>query len=130
MYDFKEEFRTGIESIDLEHQKLFEITERAYQTLMDDFITDKYDYIVEILNELKDYTATHFAHEEEYMMSINYRRLFSHKIEHEDFIKKISEYDLNELDENQKDAIADILKFLGEWLVDHILKSDKLIGQQ
>jgi hemerythrin len=129
MYEFKEEFRTGIESIDLEHKKLFEIANRAYETLMDEFIPDKYDYILDILNELKDYAATHFKHEEEYMMSINYRKMFSQKAMHSDFIQKLSEYDLNELDENQKDTIIDILNFLNDWLIEHIMKSDKLIGQ-
>ncbi|MDD3172262.1 MAG: hemerythrin family protein [Herbinix sp.] len=128
MYEFKNEFRTGIESIDQEHAKLFEIADRAYTTLMDEFIPDKYDYIVDILNELKDYAATHFKHEEEYMISINYRKLFSQKAMHDEFIEKISGYDLDKLDENQKDAIVEILDFLNEWLVDHILKSDKLIG--
>ncbi len=129
MYEFKDEFRTGIESIDLEHAKLFEIANKAYETLMDDFIPDKYDYIVEILNELKEYAATHFQHEEEYMMSINYRKLLSQKAMHEEFIQKISDYDLANLDANQKDAIVEILNFLNDWLVEHILKSDKLIGQ-
>jgi len=129
MYEFKDEFRTGIESIDMEHAKLFEIADKAYETLMDDFIPDKYDYIVEILNELKEYAATHFRHEEEYMISINYRKLLSQKAMHDEFIQKISSYDLNELDENQKDAIIEILNFLNDWLVEHIMKSDKLIGK-
>lgn len=130
MYSFKDEYRTGIESIDLEHQKLFEITDRAYVTLMDDLIPDKYDYIVEILNELKDYAATHFRHEEEYMMSIRYKKLFSQKASHEEFIEKISSYDLSAIDENQKEVILEILRYLSDWLVDHIIGSDKLIGQE
>jgi hemerythrin len=129
MYVFKDEFRTGIESIDQEHAKLFEITDRAYETLMDDFIPDKYDYIVDILNELKDYAVTHFKNEEEYMMSIKYRKLLSHKTEHQDFIEKVSAYDLDQLDENQKDSILEILEFLNEWLIHHILENDKLIAE-
>ncbi len=129
MYEFKDEFRTGIESIDKEHARLFEIADRAYTTLMDEFIPDKYDYIVDILNELKDYAATHFQHEEEYMLSINYKKLLSQKVMHNDFIEKISGYDLDKLDENQKDSILEILDFLNDWLVNHIMLSDKLIGQ-
>jgi hemerythrin len=129
MYVFKEEFKTGIEGIDREHAKLFEITDRAYQTLMDDFIPDKYDYIVDILNELKAYAVTHFKNEEEYMMSIKYRKLLSHKTEHQDFIEKVSEYDLDQLDENQKDSILEILEFLNDWLIHHILENDKLIAE-
>jgi len=129
MYEFKDEFRTGIELIDKEHEKLFEITNRAYETLIDEFIPDKYDYIVEILDELKDYTVTHFQHEEEYMMSIRYKKLISQKAEHDEFIEKISSFDLTNLDENQKDAIIEILDFLADWLIHHILESDKLIGK-
>ncbi|MDF2906233.1 MAG: hemerythrin-like metal-binding protein [Herbinix sp.] len=128
MYVFKDEFRTGIQNIDDEHQKLFEIADKAYETLMDDFIPDKYDYIVEILNELTDYATIHFEHEEEYMMSIRYKKLISHKAEHAEFMEKISGYNLAEVDEKQKDVILGLLDFLNDWLIHHILENDKLIG--
>lgn len=128
MYEFKEEFKVGIDFIDEEHKKLFEIADRAYNTLMDDFIPDKYDYIVEILNELKDYAATHFKHEEEYMDSIKYRRILSQMVMHTDFIDELAKYDIFKLDENQRDTIMEILDLLNDWLINHILKSDKLIG--
>ena len=130
MYDFKEEYRTGIDHIDREHEKLFEIVNRVYETLMDDFIPDKYDYIVEIINELKDYTDTHFRNEEEYMMSIRYKKLISHKAEHQEFEEKIASYDLSAMDENQKAAILGILDFLNDWLVHHILDSDMLYTKE
>ena len=31
MYEFKEEYVTGIESVDAEHKRLFEIADEAYQ---------------------------------------------------------------------------------------------------
>lgn len=129
MYEFKDEFKTGIEMIDMEHKKLFEIADRAYETMMDEFIPDKYDYIVDILNELKDYAATHFNHEEEYMVSIGYKKIFSQKVSHNDFIEKMNEYDLGVIDENQKGVILELLDYLNDWLIHHILESDKKIGQ-
>ncbi len=128
MYVFKDEYRTGIDRIDEEHKKLFEIADRAYEVLVDEFIPDKYDYIVDILGELKDYAGTHFEHEEEYMAEIGYKKLFTHKVEHHDFVEKLNEYDLETIDENQKEAIMELLDFLSNWLVDHILKNDKQIG--
>jgi hemerythrin len=124
----KDEYRTGIDMIDKEHEKLFEITNRAYETLVDDFIPDKYDYIVDIITELKEYSITHFQHEEEYMASLNYKKLFSHKAMHAEFIEKVEEYDFVNLDENQKDVIFGILEFLNDWLVHHIIENDKLIS--
>lgn len=129
MYEMKDEFRTGIDSIDKEHEKLFEIADRAYETLMDEFLVDKYDYIVDIFEELKDYAKVHFQNEEAYMMSIRYKKLISQKAEHEEFIEKISGYDLAEVDENQKGTILEILDFLNDWLVHHILESDILIAK-
>lgn len=129
MYHFKDNFRTGIEIIDDEHKRLFEIADRAYVVMMDEFIADKYDYIVEILQELKDYAATHFNHEEAYMASIGYKRLFSHKVEHHDFLEKISEYNLSTIDENQREVILGLLEFLNNWLVHHILEIDMQIGK-
>lgn len=128
MYVFKDEYKTGIGMIDEEHKRLFEIADKAYEVLMAEFIPDKYDYIIEILNELKDYAATHFAHEEEYMASIGYKKLFTHKVEHHDFVEKLNEYDLASIDENQKGTIMELLDFLNNWLVDHILRNDKQIG--
>lgn len=130
MFVMKKEFYTGIEMVDQEHERLFEIANKVYETLLDEFISDKYDYIVHILKELTDYAMFHFDHEEEYMASIHYKKLFSHKVEHENFKVKLEEYNLQSIDDNQIEVIKDLLTFLGEWLVDHILQQDKLIAQQ
>ena len=129
MYEMKEEYKIGVEHIDEQHKKLFELADKAYMLLKDDFSIDKYDKIVHILEELKDYTIFHFKSEEEYMESINYKRLFSQKIEHEKFIKVLEDVNYNEIDENQDESLVKILNFLNDWLVEHILKTDKLIVQ-
>ena len=129
MYEMKPEYYTGIDFIDEEHAKLFSIANRAYELLMNDFIPDKYDYIVEVINELKDYTQTHFDHEEKYMESIGYKRILSQKVSHDDFIEKLGEYDADNIDENQKDSLLELLEFLTNWLIEHIFKKDKLIAE-
>jgi len=128
MFEMKEEYKLGISNIDLEHEKLFEIGERTYQLLKDSFAIDKYDRIVELIHELRDYTAYHFKHEEEYMESINYKRLFTQKMDHANFIKKLDEIDLTKVDENQDEAIMGILTFLNNWLITHILEKDMQIA--
>jgi len=130
MYEMKPEYYTGIDFIDEEHKKLFEIANTVYYLLIDEFIPDKYDYIMGVINELKDYAKYHFAHEEEYMSAIKFKRFFTHKVEHDDFIEKVNQYDSNIVDENQKEALLDLLEFLTNWLVEHILKQDKLIGEK
>lgn len=127
MIQWKESYRLGIDEIDDQHKKLFEIANRAYELLKNDFVTDKYDRIVSIIEELKDYTVYHFSFEENYMASINYRKLLSHKVIHDDFIAKITEVDLDNVDENQDEYLMGILDFVVEWIEQHILGTDKLI---
>lgn len=129
MYEMKEEYKIGVELIDNQHKKLFELADKAYMLLKDEFTIDKYDKIVEILQELKDYTIFHFKSEEDYMASINYKRMFTQKVEHDAFIKKLEAIDLKNVDENQDESLMEVLNFLNDWLTEHILKNDKLIGQ-
>jgi hemerythrin len=129
MYEFKEEYKTGIDFIDEQHRVLFEIADKTYNLLKNELITDKYDKIVTLIEELQQYAKFHFTSEEEYMKSINYKRMFTQKIAHDAFIKKINDIDFSKIDENQDQYIISILQFLNDWLVEHILKSDKLIGK-
>lgn len=129
MYEMKEEYKIGVDHIDEQHKKLFELADKAYMLLKDEFSLDKYDKIVNILEELKEYTIFHFKSEEEYMKSIEYKRLFTQKIEHDKFIKTLEEINYKDIDEKQDESLVKILNFLNDWLIEHILKTDKLIVQ-
>ena len=128
-YEFTKDYHTGIDFIDEEHAKLFEIANRAYDLLTNQFVTDKYDAIVAVLEELRDYTKYHFNHEEEYMKSINYPKRFSQLHQHTQFINKLESYNLKEIDVNQQEGLLEILDFLALWLQGHIKGMDKKIGE-
>lgn len=128
-YEFTKDYHTGIDFIDEEHAKLFEIANRAYDLLTNQFVTDKYDAIVAVLEELRDYTKYHFNHEEEYMKSINYSKRFSQLHQHTQFINKLESYNLKEIDVNQQEGLLEILDFLALWLQSHIKGMDKKIGE-
>lgn len=129
MYEFKTDYVTGIESIDTEHRRLFEIADEAYQLTKEEFLVDKYDQVRHILNELKEYALEHFEHEEAYMKSINYKNMFIQKVQHDQFREKINDMNLEHLDENTEDTLTDILNYLTNWLIHHILEHDKQIGK-
>lgn len=126
MYEMKQEYYIGIEMIDEEHKQLFKYADEAYELLHDEFTPDKYDRIDMILENLHDYTVKHFEDEENYMESINYKKIFTQKIQHQEFINKLEKFmeqHKNET-ENQDEQIMEILKYLTEWLVNHILYVD------
>ncbi len=130
MYEMKDEFKTGIDFIDEQHARLFEIANEAYTLLKNDFTIDKYDKVIDLVDELRDYTVFHFNAEEEYMDSINYKRRFTQKIEHDAFIKKINEVDYKTIDNNPDKYILELLELLNQWLTGHILHNDKLISKE
>ncbi|GKU25241.1 bacteriohemerythrin [Clostridium folliculivorans] len=125
MFNWKPEFELGMEKIDNEHKKLFEIANKGYELLKNDFYVDKYDRIMEIIVELRDYAQFHFSAEEEYLASIGYKKLFTHKIEHDSFIQKVSNVNLNDVDSNQDKYVQDLLDFIVIWIKEHIMEKDR-----
>ena len=131
MYEMKKEYFTGIELIDSEHSQLFEYANQIYELLHAEFVPDKYDNILVILDELRDYTKKHFADEEAYMKSIHYKKIFTQKIQHQAFIEKLDNIDLDNISEveNQDEMISEMLTFITDWLKNHILEIDTQIGK-
>lgn len=127
---FSAKYHTGISSIDEEHKKLFDILRNAYQLTENQLLHDKYDKIMEILNELKEYAETHFQNEEAYMKQIHYSGLEAQHQAHTTFVERLLEVtynDLDQIDENQQEYLHNLMDFLLIWLTNHILKMDLLI---
>ena len=129
-YELTKDYLTGIEEIDKEHTKLFDLANACYELVMDDAAVDRFDNIVALLEELRSYAATHFANEEAYMERIQYERRFSERYQHLRFIQKLSEVDLDSVDENQQEYLLGILDFLARWLYGHIKVMDCRIPKE
>lgn len=127
-YEFTKDYLTGIEEIDKEHAHLFELVNETYDLMMNEMIPDKYDRIVGLLDELREYTKTHFAHEEAYMESMHYQHVWSQRHQHIAFVRKLEDIDLQALDDSQQEHILEILEFLIRWLQGHIKGADRRIG--
>lgn len=127
MLKWKEDFSIGIDLIDTQHKHLFEIGNSAYELLKNDLYVDKYDKILTIIDDLRQYTKYHFKCEENYMSEINSPEYSSQKEEHDAFIKKIDSINLNDIDEDQEKYIENLLAFVFNWILEHIIQKDKLI---
>ena len=126
---FTDEYLTGIEIIDEEHKELFRIIEEVHEVIADDARGDKYDEITGLLEELRNYTKSHFKDEEEYMESIRYEGLEAQRVAHELFCNRLDEMDLDEIDAHQEETLEELIAFLLEWLVTHIMQMDKKISR-
>jgi len=127
-FAFTSKYMTGIDDIDIEHRRLFEMVKETNDILHDDLIFDKYDKFLSILSQLKTYAREHFSHEEAYMEEINYPDILKQKEAHAAFCDKLAEIKLEEIDENQQEALENLVSFLLNWLSTHILRMDKAIG--
>lgn len=128
-FAFTSKYLTGVEFIDEEHCNLFRMIKKTYDIIHDDFLFDKYDETVAILNELKEYTLNHFDHEEALMREIQYPGLEKQLAAHQTFREKLAEIQLDEVDENQQEHLENLIQFLLNWLSVHIMGMDKAIGE-
>ncbi len=124
MLKWKDSYSVNVEEIDNQHKKLFEIGISLYNlsSLKDDF--DHYDEIVNIIDELRDYTIYHFNFEEDLLRKNGYEDIESHSIEHDFFVKKLKRIEKKDIDGQQNQAIMEMTEFLIDWISSHILQSD------
>jgi len=124
MFEWKTEYETGIDLIDLQHKKLFEIGRKGFELLNNYNDIDKQAIIVDIILELKKYTIYHFSTEENYLRNINYKEFAKHINEHEEFIKKFNAIDLINDSKNQDSYLQEVVEFVYKWIDHHILSED------
>jgi len=126
-FAFTKEYQTGIRLVDEEHKRLFELIKEANDVVHAEFLHDKYDEIMRILEGLKEYTVLHFRDEEAYMERIAYEGLTAQRNAHQSFIDKLEGINPEELDDNQDAYLDELIDFLLSWLTNHILLVDKKI---
>jgi hemerythrin len=78
----------------------------------------------EIIDGLVAYTATHFATEEEYLRRHGYPGADDHAREHREFNVRVAGFRKG-FEEGRLGLTVSVMNFLGVWLRDHILGSDK-----
>jgi len=124
LFKWGDDFCCNIQEIDKQHKKLFETGNKVYELASLDDNYDHYDEIMEILDELRQYTIYHFNYEEKLLSDNGYDKLDTHKIEHYFFTKKLQKIGKQDIDNFQKESIMEILTFIADWITNHILKSD------
>ena len=125
MFEWTERWAVGVGTIDAQHRELFD----AINSLLRDDGRPAPRDLAKVLDFLEEYISSHFGLEEIYMRRLSYPAYPSHKGEHVAFINDY--YDLREeYDRNGASAeLADRMgRYMGEWLVNHIGKSDKALG--
>jgi hemerythrin-like metal-binding protein len=109
--------------MDNEHKRLIDIINNLYVAMRSGRSKEA---IGSILDELIDYTKTHFAHEERLMQDAGYSGFDEQKRSHVALVSQIVE-----IQQKYRSGTAlgqEVMTFLKDWLVNHIQGLDKKYG--
>ena len=114
----------GIDEVDDDHRKLVGLFNILNHSVTGE---DAPVYLTAVLEELINYTAWHFSHEERLMLKYGYEEYAKHKAEHRKLIKSAKELQLKILLAGNLVEDED-MEFLECWLSEHILTADMRMG--
>lgn len=118
-------FNTGVDEIDRQHIHLVRILRQLKECLGLGWDSLDSRNTVKVLLE---YLRDHFSYEESLMSRYGYPKLTEHRREHMALMERLIRYD-REFKSQVKTNINSIVDILYEWLMGHILGSDKILGR-
>lgn len=113
-------YALGMAEIDEQHKMLFDIMNRLWDGIVRNARASE---MTPMLEELERYTVMHFTEEETFMRSIGYPQIDAHVALHRRFVQKITE-EKAKTEQGERTSL-ELLHFLRDWLVNHILVEDK-----
>lgn len=115
------DYSLGISIIDEQHKNFVAVIDELYESIQN--VSGKPN-LEKIFDKLVEYHNLHFATEEKYFDEFNYEGATEHKFHHEEFTKKIDEYQ-KKVREGSYDIGFDLIDYLEDWLVTHLSTMDK-----
>ncbi|WP_426415259.1 bacteriohemerythrin [Aestuariirhabdus sp. LZHN29] len=112
------ELDTGIDIIDEQHKRIVNYINQ----LQDAHESRDREAVGDVLNEVVDYTISHFAFEEALMEQAGYSFCAPHKKVHELFISRVDRF--SKRHEAGEDVAEELLITLRKWLLNHIKNED------
>lgn len=118
-------YDTGHAEIDAQHRKLILILNRFDASTRSD---DSRSEARNAMKALIDFVKTHFSCEESLMHKHGYPDAAEHRSQHLNLVETLASYDL-QLKSNAQLNLQQVLESLHTWLLQHILASDKRLGE-
>jgi len=113
-------YSIGMKEIDDQHKVLVDIINQLWDEVVNG---EKGVRVLASIAELEQYTVTHFQAEENFMRSNAYSDFNAHKQRHDAFVARIRQERLAV--ESGKSVSLDLINFLKDWLLKHILVEDR-----
>ena len=116
-----------IPEIDEQHKTLIEMINRLEDAVTDGGWSRRNVVMSDVLIEMINYLDYHFTTEENYMIDHHYPHFDTHRNQHKDFVNKVNAF-ADEYNNGTESLPENILTFLKEWLVDHVMGADCQFG--
>ncbi|WP_018934680.1 bacteriohemerythrin [Thioalkalivibrio sp. ALJ24] len=120
---WSDDLDTGIPVIDNQHKRIVEYINRLHEAVEGRAAREE---VHEVLDQVVDYTLTHFAFEEEMLEIVEYPALERHRHAHEAFSRRIRQYQHDFAD--GQDVATELGETLRDWLMNHIRRDDHEYG--
>lgn len=114
-----DDLNTGIQVIDNQHQRIVDYINQLDHAQRE----HSREEVATVLDELVDYTLSHFAFEESLMEEAGYPYINAHKRVHQLFVKRVADY--QQRFKMEEDIAAELLNTLRAWLINHIKNDDR-----
>ena len=117
-------YETGNGLVDSQHKEIFRLVESVLESSYTSAANIK-----DAIDFLANYTITHFKHEESLMDESAYPLAHIHKRQHADFVADVVAL-MKMVDGENDDKInrTTIENVIINWLIDHVLGSDKILA--
>jgi hemerythrin len=123
--NWNDNLSVGIREIDLQHQELIEIINQLELAVI---TYQQAKALGEVLPRLNAYVLFHFTTEEALMTpAISQVHVEKHRLQHQEFTARVAALRAQPLTTIDLSEFVDYLK---RWLVEHIMKTDRELGQQ
>ena len=122
LISWNEQYSVGIRKFDDDHKVIISLINQLHSAMLENKAKDA---ISKILSVLTSYSATHFEKEEMMLKQFGYPNIDAQKKEHSEFIKKIKDFETKYNQGRVLTVSIEIVSFLKEWLIKHILAADK-----
>lgn len=123
--NWQTEYQVGVVEIDNQHRRLVEMVNSLHEAMKSG---SGKSLVPRILNELTEYTVSHFSTEERYMQETRYPEYALHKRQHEELTRQVLQVKA-QVESGASVNTIEVMNFLKGWLANHILGSDKKLGQ-
>ena len=123
---WSEDFELGCEEVDAQHRQLFILVTDLIKACTEGYDTE---ILQETLEFLIDYTVQHFNDEEAFMVRYEYPDYERHKGIHNGFKKTVRNFVVDFVEnDSTTDLSNDVNRIVVRWLINHIQREDKKIG--